>query len=118
MAEHVAVKIDGGVFVDDNLLIRIGITRQSKRTATGESSSNVTVYLDIAIVTDGSDSVFVAIFIIGKLCVGRQRDTLGLHAIGSRARSSGVFARAVLGIIAILVFGIPVVGVVYISRLT
>lgn len=118
MAEHVAVKIDGGVFVDDNLLIRIGITRQSKRTATGESSSNVTVYLDIAIVTDGSDSVFVAIFIIGRLCVGRLRGALGFRAIGSRVCCNDIFARVTLGLVTILVFGIPVVGVFYISRLT
>ncbi len=118
MAEHVAVKIDGGVFVDGNLLIRIGITRQSKRTATGESSSNVTVYLDIAIVTDGSDSVFVAIFIIGRLCVGRPLGTLNFRAIGSRACCDVILARAVLGLVTILVFGIPVVGVIYISRLT
>ena len=113
MAEHVAVKIDGGVFVDDNLLIRIGITRQSKRTATGESSSNVTVYLDIAIVTDGSDSVFVAIFIIGRLC-----GALGFRAIGSRVCCNDIFARVTLGLVTILVFGIPVVGVFYTSRLT
>ena len=79
---------------------------------------NITIYLFIAFGTDGSDSVFVAIFIIGRLCVGRLLGTLDFSAISSRVCCDGVLARAIPGIVAILVFGIPVVGVVYISRLT
>lgn len=48
----------------------------------------------------------------------RLRVTLGLRVVGRLALGDGVFARVILGIITILVFGIPVVGVVYISRLT
>lgn len=79
---------------------------------------NITIYLFIAFGTDGSDSVLVAIFIIGRLCVGRLLGTLDFRAISSRVCRDGALARAILGIVAILVFGITVVGVSYISRLT
>ncbi len=118
MAEYVAVKIDGGVFVDSDLLIRIGIIRQSELAAIVKLPSNIVAYLGIAIGTDGSDSVFIVIFIIRRLCVGRLRVTLDLRVVGRQACGSGVFARAILGLVTILVFGIPVVGVVYTSRLT
>ena len=48
----------------------------------------------------------------------RLRVTLGLRVVGRLALGDGVFARAILDIIAILVFGIPVGSVVYTSRLT
>ena len=76
------------------------------------------MYILIVFGTDGSDSIFVAIFIIGRLCVGRLLGTLDFRAISSRARSSGVFGRAALGLVTILVFGVPVVGVFYISKLS
>ena len=79
---------------------------------------NITIYLFIVFGTDRSDSVFVAIFIIGRLCVGRPLGTLNFRAIGSRVCGDGILARAIPGIVTILVFGIPVVGAVYISRLT
>lgn len=83
-----------------------------------ECIGNIIFYLLIVFGTDGSDSVFVAIFIIGRLCVGRPLGTLNFRAIGSRACCNGVFARVIPGIVTILVFGIPVFGVFYISRLT
>lgn len=82
--------------------------------------SNITVYLDIVIVTDAGrgDCVVIVIFIIGRLCVGRLRGALGFRAIGSRVCCNDIFARAALDVVTILVFGIPVVGVFYTSRLT
>lgn len=118
VTEHVAVKIDGGVFADSDLLIRIGIIRQSELAASDKFPSNIAAYLGIVIGTDGGGSVFIVIFIIRRLCVGRLRVTLDLRVVGRQACGSGVFARAVLGLVAILVFGIPVSGVFYISRLT
>jgi len=79
---------------------------------------NITIYLFIAFGTDGSDSIFVAIFIIGRLCVGRLLGTLGFRAISSRVCCDVVLARVALGLVTVLVFGIPVVGVFYISRLS
>lgn len=76
------------------------------------------MYILIVFGTDGSDSVFVAIFIIGKLCVGRLLGTLDFRAISSRVCRDGALARVALSLAAIQLFGIPVVGVVYISRLT
>ena len=77
---------------------------------------NITFYLFIVFGTDGSDSVFVAIFIIGRLCVGRPLGTLDFRAISSRVCCDVVLARVIPGIV--MVFGISVVGVFYISRLT
>ena len=113
-------KIDSSVFGDGDLLIRIGKIRQSELAAIGERLSNITFHLVIAIGTDGSgsDSVFIVSFIIRRLCVGRLRVALDLRVVGRQACGSGVFARAILGIVAILVFGITVVGVSYISRLS
>ena len=76
------------------------------------------MYILIVFGTDGSDSVFVAIFIIGRLCVGRLLGTLDFRAISSRVCRDGALARAILGLVTILLFGIPVVGVAYTSRLT
>ena len=108
-------KIDSSVFADSDLLIRIGIIRQSELATIGKCLSNITFHLVIAIGTDGSgsDSVFIVSFIIGRL-----RGALGLRVVGRQSRGSGVFARAILGIITIQLFGIPIVGVFYISRLT
>lgn len=78
---------------------------------------NITIYLFIAFGTDGSDSVFVAIFIIGRLCVGRLLGTLDFRAISSRVCRDGALARAILGVVTILAFGIPS-SAAYISRLT
>lgn len=82
--------------------------------------SNITLYLGIAIGTDDgrSDGILIAIFIIRSLCIGRLRGALGLRVIGTRVCRNGILARVILSIVTILVFGIPVVGVVYISRLT
>lgn len=79
---------------------------------------NITFYLLIAFGTDGSDSVFVAFFIIGRLCVGRLLGTLDFRAISSRVCCDGVLARVILSLVTIQLFGIPIVGVFYISRLT
>lgn len=88
--------------------------------AAAEFPRNITIYLGIVIVTDagGGNCVFVAIFIIRSLCVGRLRGALGLRVIGCRVWCNGILVRLILGIAAIQLFGIPVVGVVYISRLT
>lgn len=118
VTEHVAVKIDGGVFVDSDPLIRIGIIRQSELAAIGKCLRNIAAYLGIVIGTDGGGSVFIVIFIIRRLYVGRPRVALGLRVVGRQACGSGVFARAIPGIVTIQLFGIPVVGVFYISRLT
>lgn len=83
-----------------------------------ECMGNIIFYLLIVFGTDGSDSIFVAIFIIGRLCVGRLLGTLDFRAISSRVCRNGALARAVLGLVTILVFGVPVVGVFYISRLS
>ena len=79
---------------------------------------NITFYLFIVFGTDGSDSVFIAIFIIGRLCVGRPLGTLDFRAISSRVCRNGALARAVLGLAAIQLFDIPVGSIVYISRPT
>lgn len=102
------------------MLIRKGRIRQSKLAAIGKSLSNITAYLGIAIGTDadGSDRVFVVLFIIRRLRVGRLHGVLGLRVIGGRVCCNGIFVRLTLGIIAILVFGIPASSVAYISRLT
>ena len=91
-----------------------------KLAAVVEFPRNITIYLVIVIVTDagGGNCVFVAIFIIRSLCVGRLRGALGLRVIGCRVWCNGILVRLILGIAAILLFGIPVVGVFYISRLT
>ncbi len=86
--------------------------------AIGKCLSNIAVYLGIVIGTDGGGSVFIVIFIIRRLCVGRLRVTLALRVVGRQPCGSGVFSLATLNLVTILVFGIPVVGVVYISRLT
>lgn len=96
----------------------MGRTRQLELAAIGKCLSNIAAYLGIVIGTDGGGSVFIVIFIIRRLCVGRLRVTLDLRVVGRQACGSGVFARVALGLVTILVFGIPVVGVVYISRLT
>lgn len=79
---------------------------------------NITFYLFIVFGTDGSDSVFIAIFIIGRLCVGRPLGTLDFRAISSRVCRNGALARAVLGLAAIQLFDIPVGSIGYISRPT
>lgn len=91
-----------------------------KLAAAAEFPRNITIYLGIVIVTDagGGNCVFVAIFIIRSLCVGRLRGALGLRVIGCRVWCNGILARVIFDIVTILVFGIPVVGVSYISRLT
>lgn len=96
----------------------MGRTRQLELAAFGKCLSNIAVYLGIVIGTDGGGSVFIVIFIIRRLCVGRLRVTLDLRVVGRQACGSGVFARATLNLVTILVFGIPVVGVFYNSRLT
>lgn len=48
----------------------------------------------------------------------RLRVTLDLRVVGRLALGDGVFARAILGIITILLFGTPVNSAVYTSRLT
>lgn len=91
-----------------------------KLAAVVEFPRNITIYLVIVIVTDagGGNCVFVAIFIIRSLCVGRLRGALGPRVIGCRVWCNGILVRLILGIAAILLFGIPVVGVFYISRLS
>lgn len=91
-----------------------------KLAAVVEFPRNITIYLVIVIVTDagGGNCVFVAIFIIRSLCVGRLRGALGLRVIGCRVWCNGILVRLILGIAAILLFGIPIVGVFYISRLS
>lgn len=74
-----------------------------------------------------SSADFISRFIFCSKCdcalavstiIRRLSITLDLRVVGRQACGSGVFARAILGIVTILVFGIPVVGAVYISRLT
>ena len=86
--------------------------------AIGKCPSNIAAYLGIVIGTDGGGSIFIVIFIIRRLCVGRLRVALDLRVVGRQACGSGVFASATLNLATILVFGIPVSSVVYISRLT
>ena len=50
--------------------------------------------------------------------IRRPSIALGLRVVGRQACGSGVFARAILGIITFLFFGTPVSGAVYTSRLT
>lgn len=96
----------------------MGRTRQLELAAIFKCLSNIAAYLGIVIGTDGRGSVFIVIFIIRRLCVGRLRVTLDLRVVGRQACGSGVFARVALSLVTIQLFGIPVVGVVYISRLT
>lgn len=46
------------------------------------------------------------------------RSALGSRVIGRQIRRSGIFSFATLSVVTIPVFGVPVVGVFYISRLT
>ena len=96
----------------------MGRTRQLELAAIGKCLSNIAAYLGIVIGTDGGGSVFIVIFIIRRLCVGRLRVTLDLRVVGRQACGSGVFARVALSLVTIQLFGIPVVGVFYTSRLT
>ena len=81
--------------------------------------SNITLYLGIAIGTDDGRSVcaFIVSFIIRRLRIRRLGVALGLRVIGSRVFCSGILARVILDIVAILVLGI-LVSVAYTSRLT
>lgn len=74
-----------------------------------------------------SSADFISRFIFCSKCycalavstiIRRLSITLGLRVVGRQVCGNGVFARAILGIVTILVFGIPVVGAAYISRLT
>ena len=74
-----------------------------------------------------SSADFISRFIFCSKCdcalavstiIRRLSITLGLRVVGRQACGSGVFARVIPGIVTILVFGIPVFGVFYISRLT
>lgn len=74
-----------------------------------------------------STADFISRFIFCSKCdcalavstiIRRPSITFGLRVVGRLALGDGVFARAILSIIAILVFGIPVGSVVYASRLT
>lgn len=57
--------------------------------------------------------------LIDRLSIIRGlRSALAFRTIGSRIRRSSVFSLATLTVVTILVFGIPVVGVFYTSRLT
>lgn len=98
----------------------MGRTRQLELAAFGEFPRNITLYLGIVIGTDagGGNCAFVAIIIIRSLCIGRLRVTLDLRVVGRQACGSGVFARVALSLVTIQLFGIPVVGVFYTSRLT
>lgn len=84
----------------------MGRTRQLELAAIGKCLSNIAAYLGV-IGTDGGGSVFIVIFIIRRLCVGRLRVTLDLRVVGRQACGSGVFARATLNLAAIQLFGIP-----------
>lgn len=53
-----------------------------------------------------------------SIIIRRLRGTLGLRVIGGRVCCNGIFARTILGIVAILVFDITISSVAYISRLT
>ena len=55
--------------------------------------------------------------LIVSIIIRRLHGALGLRLIGCRV-CYGILVRLILGVAAILVFGIPVVGVIYISRLT
>lgn len=74
-----------------------------------------------------STADFISRFIFCSKCdcalavstiIRRLSITLGLRVVGRLALGDGVFARAILSIVAILVLGIPVSTVVYASRLT
>ena len=69
-----------------------------KLAAVVEFPRNITIYLVIVIVTDagGGNCVFVAIFIIRSLCVGRLRGALGLRVIGCRVWCNGILVRLIL----------------------
>lgn len=55
----------------------------------------------------------------GLSIIRRLRSTLGFRVIRQRICLGSIVASLIgLGVVTILVFGIPVVGVVYISRLT
>lgn len=75
-----------------------------------------------------SSADFISRFIFCSKCdcalavstiIRRLSITLGLRVIGRQAcRASVTRGLVALGLVTILVFGIPVVGVIYISRLT
>lgn len=53
-----------------------------------------------------------------SIIIRRLRGAFDLCIISSRVWCNGILVRLILGIAAIQLFGIPVVGFVYISRLT
>ncbi len=56
--------------------------------------------------------------LVVSIIIRRLHGALGLRVIGCRVWCNGILVRLILGIAAILVFGVPVVGVFYISRLS
>lgn len=112
----VACKVDGGVVANSDRCGRSSVTRQTIVSAVVELISNIALYFGIALSIHACERnrILITITIIRRL-----RSALGSRVIRQRGRPESIVASFVaLGLVAILVFGIPVVGVFYISRLT
>ena len=122
-------KINRGVLPDSNRYGRANVSSQTQLFGLilhGKIDSQIIVTrqqrvivriflksLSLAFICNSSD-------LIDRLSIIRRlRSTLGFRVIGQRGRLGSIVASLVaLGLVTLLVFGIPVGSVVYISRLT
>lgn len=95
---------------------RPSVTRQTIVSAVVELISNIALYFGITLSIHACERnrILITITIIRRLL-----SALEISAIRQRGRPESIVASLIgLGIITILVFGIPVSSVFYISRLT
>lgn len=125
-----SVFVDRSFFVDGDRLARTNISSQTQlcglvRRGKGKVRCQVFVTLQqrvpLRIYFKFPSLTFIcnSSGLIDRLPIIRGlRSALGSRVIGRRIRRSGIFSFATLSVVTILVFGIPVGSVVYISRLT
>lgn len=123
-------KVDRSVFVDGDRLARTNISSQTQlcglfRRGKVKIRRQVFVTLQqrvpLRIYFKFPSLTFIcnSSGLIDRLPIIRGlRSALGSRVIGRQIRRSGIFSFATLSVVANLVFSVPVVGVVYISRLS
>ena len=109
-------KVNGCVIVNGNRLLRPSIAPQKIVATVSEPISNISLYFGIAASVLASKCGRI---LTVRVVIRRLRSALGSRVIRQRGRLESVVASlATLTVVANLLFGIPVVGVVYVSRLT
>lgn len=127
----IARKVDRSVFVDGDRLARTNISSQTQlcglvRRGKGKVRRQVSVIVQQRVPIRILLKFLIHTFIcnssdlIDRLPIIRGlRSALGSRVIRQRGRPESIVASPVaLGLVTILVVGIPVVGIVYISRLS